>query len=227
MARRPELALARQQIERRKVEKSKSSNDRLPRLDLVGSYGQSGISGDVSDDLNTASLGIPAGAPIAVNNRNNYYEADYDLLTGDAARSYSIRGLLSIPIGNSAARHDHRRADFELKRAETSMRRLEQSIVSEIRRAARNLEASLQGIEAARRAEVAAEEQLRAERVRLEHGESTPFDVLQREEDLVRAQAQKILAEQTYQTSISALDRAQGPILERHQIIVEEAAALR
>ena len=73
----------------------------------------------------------------------------------------------------------------------------------------------------------AAAEQLRAEKIRLEYGESTPFDVLLREEDLVRAESQKILAEQAYHNSITALDRAQGTILEQHQIVVEDAATLR
>jgi len=63
--------------------------------------------------------------------------------------------------------------------------------------------------------------------VRLEHGESTPFDVLLREQDLVQAQSQKIFAQKTYHNSITALDRAQGTILERNQIVVEDAATLR
>ena len=75
--------------------------------------------------------------------------------------------------------------------------------------------------------DAAAAEQLRAEHVRLEHGESTPFDVLLREQDLVQAQSQKILAQNTYHNSITALDRAQGTILERNQIVVDQAAALR
>jgi hypothetical protein len=87
-------------------------------------------------------------------------------------------GILSIPLGNNTARHQHAKAEFELRRAETALLRLEQSIVSEIRRAARNLAASFEGIEAAERAQVAAAEQLRAERVRLEHGESTPSTLL-------------------------------------------------
>jgi outer membrane protein TolC len=114
-----------------------------------------------------------------------------------------------------------------LRRSETALLRLEQSIVSEIRRAARNLAASVEGIGAAERAESAAAEQLRAEHVRLEHGESTPFDVLLREQDLVQAQSQKILAQNIYHNSITALDRAQGTILERNQIVVDQAAALR
>ncbi|RIL06493.1 MAG: hypothetical protein DCC71_06725 [Proteobacteria bacterium] len=225
MARRPELQLARKNIERRKVEVASASNDRLPQLDVIGSYGKSGLSGRVNPDCVSFTTGGACSEPPGIPPR--FGAADRDLFNGRGAESYTIGGVLSIPLGNNTARNEHDRAKLELRRAETSLRRLEQSIVSDIRRAARNLASAVQGIEAAERAEAAAEEQLRAERVRLEHGESTPFDVLQREEDLRRAQGQKILAEQAYHNSISQLDRSQGTILERHQIVVEQAAALR
>ena len=77
------------------------------------------------------------------------------------------------------------------------------------------------------RRRLASEEQLRAETIRLEHGESTPFDVLQREEDLVGAESQKIFALQAYRDSLTALERAQGTILRNHNVVVEEALTLR
>jgi outer membrane protein TolC len=226
MARRPELALARKGIEQRKVQVAAASNQRLPQLDVVGTYGQNAIAGDISSNLSPI---LGGGVPPDTSGRpgSNWTDANDDLFTGDAGRTYSVRGILSIPLGNNTARHQHDKAKFELRRAETSLRRLEQSIVSDIRRAARNLRSALEGIEAAERARLAAEEQLRAERIRLEHGESTPFEVLQREEDLVTAEGQKIFAEQAYHNAVTALDRAQGTILERHQIAVDQAAPLR
>ena len=80
---------------------------------------------------------------------------------------------------------------------------------------------------AAERRRLASEEQLRAETIRLEHGESTPFDVLQREEDLVGAESQKIFALQAYRDSLTALERAQGTILRNHNVVVEQALTLR
>ena len=80
---------------------------------------------------------------------------------------------------------------------------------------------------ASERRRVAAQEQLRAENIRLEHGESTPFDVLLRESDLVNAESQKIDALQLYRTSLTALHRAQGTILEVRAISVAEAEPLR
>jgi outer membrane protein TolC len=225
MARLPELAVARKDIERRKIEVAAASNDRLPQLDLVGSYGKAGLSGRTNPDCVDFTAGVPCTDPPGV--RTDFVDADRNFFNSTGAQNYSIAGVLSIPLGNNTARNLHDRAKLELRRSETGYDRLEQSIVSDIRRAARNLRSAVEGIEAATRAEAAAEEQLRAERVRLEFGESTPFEVLQREEDLVRAQGQKILAQQTYHNSITELDRAQGTILDRHQIVVEEAAALR
>ncbi len=222
MARRPEIQLARKQIERRKVEVKATGNKRLPQLDAVGSYGQAGLAGRFNPDCTFAGACSP---PVGIG--NVWPDANDSLLREGASQQYSIQGILSIPLGNNTARHQHAKAEFELRRSETALLRLEQSIVSEIRRAARNLMASVEGIEAANRAESAAAEQLRAEHVRLEHGESTPFDVLLREQDLVQAQSQKILAQNAYHNSITALDRAQGTILERNQIVVDQAAALR
>jgi outer membrane protein TolC len=225
MARRPELMLARDEIERRTVEMKAASNKRLPQLDVIGNYGKAGLAGRVSPDCVGFGTAVPCVDPPGV--RPRWHDADRDLFNERSAESYGVQGVLSIPLGNNTARAQHQKAEFEVRRAKTSLVRLEQSIVSDVRRSARNLAASVEGIQAAERAEAAAAEQLRAERVRLEHGESTPFDVLLREEDLVRAQSQKIVAQQTYHNSITALDRAQGTILERNQIIVDEAEALR
>jgi outer membrane protein TolC len=99
--------------------------------------------------------------------------------------------------------------------------------VKEVRDAVRNLQSALEGIEAAERATAAAQEQLRAEKIRLEHGESTPFDVLQREEDLVTSESQRIGALRVYHGSVTALDRAQGTLLEDRGIVLDEALRLR
>ena len=104
-----------------------------------------------------------------------------------------------------------------------SRTRLEQSIILEVRSASRTLYASAEGIEAAERRRLAAQEQLRAERIRLEHGESTPFDVLLREEDLVEAESQKINALQVFRAAETALDRAEGTILDSHAIELDAA----
>jgi len=221
-ANRPEVALARSVIEQREVQMRYASNQRLPQFDVQGSYGNTGLAGDLNRRCGllgpcTVRPGIPS----------SFTSADRDFFTDDAAENFTVRGIVSIPIGNVRARNDYDKARLELHRSQLQLARLEQSIVSDIRRAARNLQAALEGIEAAERGVAAAEEQLRAERVRLEYGESTPFDVLQREENLVTAENQRILAQRVYHNAITELERAQGTILERNAIVIDDRGALR
>ncbi|HPG27618.1 MAG TPA: TolC family protein, partial [Myxococcota bacterium] len=136
--------------------------------------------------------------------------------------NFTAKGVFSIPIPNTAARKQVARGEFELRRAEATRLRLEKTIIIEVRKAARELLASAQGIEAAERARLSAEEQLRAERVKLEHGESTPFEVLDREKSLVEAESKKIDALRAYRSAEIGLERAQGTILDFFRVEIDD-----
>ena len=169
--------------------------------------------------------GQPIRQPARVS--RTFSSADDDFFSADGAKQWSAGARLTIPLGNRSGRGGVTKAELELRKARTAVRRLEQQIVIEVREAVRNLRSAQQGIEAAERRRVAAREQHRAEQIRLEHGESTPFDVLLREEQLVEAQSQKIGALQVYHTSVAELDRAQGTILEDRGVVIEDALPLR
>ncbi|HEB89449.1 MAG TPA: hypothetical protein ENI85_07760, partial [Deltaproteobacteria bacterium] len=155
-----------------------------------------------------------------------YGDSTEDFFTGSGADNYSVKGVFSIPFPNTTARKRVLKRDLELRRSKTRRLRLEQSIILEVRGAARLLLASAQGIDAAERRRLAAEEQLRAERIRLEHGESTPFEVLQRESDLVEAESQKINALQSYRSAEVGLDRAEGTILDFYDVVIDDARTI-
>ena len=65
-------------------------------------------------------------------------------------------------------------------------------------------------------------ETLGAEQERLRLGDSTPFQVLEFEEDLAEAERQLILSLQSHRNAIAALERAQGTLLERFNISVAD-----
>jgi outer membrane protein TolC len=154
-----------------------------------------------------------------------YYWGAHD--TFDNAQDARVRGLLSIPLLNKRARSNASKAQIELRKAGSQLARLEQDIIVKVRRAARTLEAAQQGIVAAERAVTAAEEQLRAERIRLEQGESTPFDVLLREQEFVTSQSALIDAIRIYRNSIVVLDRQQGTILKTRNVMIDQVRAMR
>jgi outer membrane protein len=232
---RPEIVQAQKEIERQKVQLAFARNQRLPALDGVFFYGQNGLSGDTNPDFNACRFfedddpNIPPGClldpPVQPDVGQGNYTKNWE--DYDESPEYQALARFSIPIPNTTARKNVSRTEFELSRAETRYRRLEQDIILEVRSAARNLRASQEGIVAAEAARRAADEQLRAERIRLEYGESTPFDVLQREEDLVDRENELINAYRAYHLSVTGLDRAQGTILRNRNIAISDVAPLR
>ncbi|MDX1383982.1 MAG: TolC family protein [Thermoanaerobaculia bacterium] len=254
---RPELASAKHSIERQQLEVKYRNNQRLPQLDVVGTYSVQGLSGKPNADaadfgsgnrgtlaaVNAgviapvngvfSAIGAPTLAPLPVPPApgpplvdRSYSSADDDWFSG-GAQDWGVQGIFSIPLGNRMARHRATQAQIQLRRAKTELARLQQGIILSVRRAARDLHSAQEGIEAAERARVAAEEQLRAEQIRLEQGESTPFDVLLRERDLVESESQLIGAIRVYRNSIVSLDREQGTILKSKNIVVDDVRAFR
>jgi outer membrane protein TolC len=221
LERRPELTIAMQQVEQSEIGLKFAKNERLPQLDAVGAYGYTGLAGSPNP---SPLFGAPLPDDLLP---RDYSGTDNDFFNGDDNRVWSAGAVLSIPIPNNTARANVAIGELELRRALTNVRRTEQDIVKDVRDAVRNLASALQGVEAAERFVAASAEQLRAEKIRLEHGESTPFDVLLREEDLVTAESQRITALRVYHGSVTALDRAQGTLLEDRGIVLEEALPLR
>lgn len=215
LEKRPELRSAALGIEQSELELRFRRNQRLPGLDVRGSYGVQGLSGRDTDPPDVAETGP------------NFRDAPGSFFGENDGDRWDVRAVLSIPITNIAGRHGVSRAELELRRAEVQLQRTRRDIILEVRQSARELMAGLEEIEARERERLAAEEQLRAENVRLEHGESTPFDVLQREEALADAKLNKIRALNQYRLAETALLQAQGIILEARNVLYEDAATLR
>ncbi len=218
---RPELVAARRAVDQGKASLRFARNERLPQLDLIASYGYTGLAGKVNPRPFLSGERLPGNIP------EDYGGADDDFFRGDGANVWSAGAVFTFPIGNRSGRANATKAELELRRSRTRLRQVEQQIVLEVRDAVRQVQLALERIEATARRREAATEQLRAENIRLENGESTPFDVLLREEDLVEAESQEILAVRDYRAAVAALDRAQGTILADRGVAVEAAMPLR
>jgi outer membrane protein TolC len=233
MALRPELSALDQEVRQQEIRLTFNRNQMAPQIDLVASYGYQGLAGKPCDPPLFTAPGsftfCDADTSAALGQRidDSFRSSFEDYFDHDGAVNWSVGGVFSIPLGNHAPRARKRQAEIQLRKIRTQRARLVQDIILDIRNAARNLRSAQEGIQAAERRRLAAEEQFRAEGIRLEQGESTPFDVLQRERDLVSAESQKINAYQLYRDALAALERAQGTILDRHNIVVDDARRLR
>jgi outer membrane protein TolC len=251
---RPELALALKEVERQQLQLRFANNQLLPKLDVSATYGYQGIAGEENPDRTDFSASNRAlvaeindkiaGPLVASGNPNfdrlnqppdtrpidiedRYSQTHKRYFEADGNKYREVKGILSIPLGNITGRHRKSQAELQLRQARSKVRQTEQRIVVEVRNAVRDILTGQDGIEAAERRRAAAAEQFRAERIRLEQGESTPFNVLQKEEDLFEAERQKIDALEFYRVSVAKLERAQGTILESRHIEIEEVGELR
>jgi outer membrane protein TolC len=224
---RTEIALARTRLEDAQVQLDFSENQVLPELNLVGSYTLSGLSGSAKEGFTVDGIPPPPAVPVippgtffprTYAGNSGASGATNDYFGKSAQRSWGITAELSIPIPNTTARAEQTQRRIEYRRARTDLRRTEQGIILGTRFAARALRAALATIVARQRGEEAAAEALRAEQEKLRLGDSTPFDVLQFEEDLASAENGLIVALQIYRDAITALEKAQGVLLERRGI---------
>jgi outer membrane protein TolC len=78
-------------------------------------------------------------------------------------------------------------------------------------------------VEAARKATALAREIWEGEKIRLEAGSSTSYQVILRERDYVAARQAEVAAMAAYAKAIIEMDRTRGIILERNSIKYSEA----
>jgi outer membrane protein TolC len=203
---RPELAQAQRNVEDAELQLKFARNQRLPRLDVTGGYTLTGLSGPVKEG---GTQTVPTG----------WWSADDEFFNASGNHGWTLGGRVEIPIGNRSASNRVTQREIELRRSLSALKRQEQDIILEVREAARNLRSTIEGLQAAERRRVAQEESLRAEQERLRLGDSTPFQVLEFEEDLAEAERQEIFALQGYRNSITAIERAQGTLLETRGVV--------
>jgi outer membrane protein TolC len=190
--RQPSLRAARLGVEAREIEVQRARNEVLPRLDLFG----------------TAQLG----------SLDDNYGGTWDPLLGADNLGWSVGISFEFPFGNHAARSRLQRARLEERRQTALLDDLTSEIIVAVRTSIRDLQAARQSIEAAERARQFATEQLANEQARLRAGVSTPFQVLQVEEDLTNARSTEIGARTAYRVALAGYLRALGILGDRYGI---------
>jgi outer membrane protein TolC len=155
---------------------------------------------------------------VFTNGAGGTYGSDISEMGSSHFISYAVGVILTVPLGNRAAKSSYIQSTLTLDQAKTSLKNLELQITQQVRLAVRQLEADAKRIDANRAARVLAEEQLRVEQRRLEAGVSTTFNVLSFQRDLAAAQANEIQAITGYNQDLANLDNALGTVLEQNRI---------
>ena len=193
---RPDYLQINLQIDSQDLTMNKADGDFLPKLNVIGTAGISGVGLDYSDsnddffDTDTNSLGVIV---------------DFEYF-----------------LGQSAAQGSFDAAHFAKRQLQISRKDLENKILVEVRQAVRSILTNEKRIEATKKARILGEEQFQAELNRKKRQVSTTFQVLNMQEDLAEAQANEIKAMIDYQLSLINLKRVTGTLLKEMGVKLEE-----
>ena len=210
---RTDIARSRRQLDINNVNLSSMSNNRLPAVDLVGSYqlqGQGGtrlirggfLGGNVEQT-------IPGGIGDAF---NQMFDAAFPVWT--------VQLNVSYPIGQSAADAEYARARIQVQQVQAQLRQLGLQVATEVTNAVLQIQGIARRIEASIAARELAEEQLAAEQSKFGAGMSTNFFVVQAQRDLATAQDTELRAILDQQKALVEFDRVQRTSLSQAGISI-------
>lgn len=213
MLKRPDVEMAKTNIETKQVNFSFAKNQLLPRLDLNLSYISPGVSGDRILYLNDD----PFSGVIIGKEEGGSWEALRDA-TKFLYKNWAIGLTLSVPVGDIVSKSNYALARIDLEQAQARLKLQEQQIALEVSDAVRSMETDAKRVDAYRVARELAEKRLEAEMKKLGVGLTTNYFVLQYQEALANARSMELKALVDYNLSLARIERVTGASLETRNI---------
>jgi outer membrane protein TolC len=211
LAKRPDLAQAKLQVETGKINVEASRNAALPQLNLYGNVEVRGTTEqpfEVIGSPGTAQPNVPAELAAGGLRTSTIYQAGVELM---------------LPLRNRVAASDAARDTVELRQVEGRTEKLSQQIREEIETAVVALQTAQAAFVAATESRQYQAQLLDAERDKLSVGQSTDLAVLQDEAYLAQARSTEIAARSNWKKAQIELDHDLGDLLEKNHIMLDDA----
>jgi outer membrane protein TolC len=196
LSKRPDVLEARREVELQGVTIKYLKNQRLPQLDVTGSYGYGG-----------------SGA--------REFSSSIANITSQDQPFWTVGAVASVPLLNKGPRSSYKQAQAAGEQLLLQLKRQEQTVMVQIDEAINALRTTLDRIESSRQARIYAEQALDGGQKRLQAGSATSFEVLQLQRDLINARTAEIRSVADYNNFLTDLYLAEGTTLERKRINVE------
>lgn len=189
---RPEILAMKLTLEKQDIHLRFTSNQRLPSLNLVGSYGWQAWDpngGTALDQVRTGAFPV-----------------------------YSVGMVLSFPLGNVSARNNHKAGKAAKAQALVQFDQIQQQVLVEVDTAVKAAELAFKRIESTRRGREASRVALDLQQKLYNSGLTTTYQVLEYQRNLAVARLAEIRALADYNIALAQLDLADARTLERNQI---------
>jgi outer membrane protein TolC len=214
MEKRPDIKAQRLIIANRDIRTGFEKNQGLPRVDLEARVGVNGLSGN---EREVSFAPVESSTPYG----GDYMDSLRRAVEGSGTEVFA--GLrFSYPLGNRAARARVVRSDLEKRQALYGLNRLEEDVETEVRESIVVLRRSWERIGVAERFVRLAEITLDQEGERLREGLSDTFRMVNFQDAVISARIRRLTAIVDYHQGRALLSLAEGTVLERFGIRVEE-----
>ena len=210
LSNRPDYLAKKKDLENKDILVKYQENQIYPSVDLVGSLGINGLSGEAIPITSgtfqgTSAYGGGYGNSLTDTLSTNYYDWEFGV-------------KFSYPLGNRSAKSKLSASRLEKAQLILGIKDLEKKIILEVRESARQLTTDSKRIKAATIAKKLAEEKLKAEGKKFEVGLSTSFNVLKFQEDLAEAQSNEIKTIIDYKQSRIRFRKSIASTLKHHDV---------
>jgi outer membrane protein len=241
MENRPELQQSNVLREINQIDQRFFKDQTKPAIDLVGTYGVSGLAGSVStagvNPFTASSLQVRqrvdelselAGLePLPVVPPQTFapellggFGQSLSNLLANRYGNFKVGVQISLPLRNRTAEANLGRTLVEGERIGTQREQLEQNIQVDVRNALQGMRSAQARLRAATATREANEQQFASEQRKLDAGQSTTFLVLERQTNLTEARALELRAQTDLNKAIADLQRATGNALHVNSIVV-------
>ncbi len=211
LARRPDLAQARLQVETGRISADASQNAARPQVNLYANAQTRGASEQPYEVLGSTGTGLATNPQ--------------DLALGALKVStiYQAGVQVTLPLRNRVAESDAARDTVQLRQVQARTEKLAAQIREDVETAVVALQTAQAAYEAAAQSRDYQAQLLDAERDKLSVGQSTDLAVLQNEAYLAQAKSTEIAARSNWMKARIGLDRALGDLLEKNHVELEDA----
>jgi HAE1 family hydrophobic/amphiphilic exporter-1 len=241
MENRPELQQANVLREINEIDQRYFKDQTKPAVDLVGTYGISGLAGSIS----TAGVNPFTASSLQVRQRVDElselagleplplvppqtfapdllggFGQSLQSLVANRYNNFRVGVQISLPLRNRTAEAQLGRSLVEGERITTQREQLEQTIQVDVRNALQAMRSSESRLRAAVATREANEQQFASEQRKLDAGQSTVFLVLERQTTLTESRALELKAQTDLNKAIADLQRATGNALSVNSIVV-------
>jgi len=199
LEKRPEIRQQQLALDNRQVDVDYFKNQRQARLDFAGTYGLNGVGGDITDPE------FPSDG--------DYLDAMDQILNADFD-GWRVALNFAFPVQNRTAKANSAIAEVNYDRTLAVQKEVELGVITEVRRVARALEASLEAVQSAEVSRRLEERNYEAEQKRYDNGMSTSFQVLRIQEDLTQARSRYVDAVSAYRRALALHYQSIGMLIE-------------